>query len=356
MELFKAHSQWSTRPADERFSSLVELHDVTLAYRNTAGQMTIPVSELRVEKIGEDIQLVGRKNVPAKLTHWAFGQMASRIGAPADYLRCLPPTLACQNISHGLARLEDRDARVNLLFHENGSLLLRAITSDQYARIWNYEVAERLLDLETKGWRPAIPTIRQQGDDKPALYASDHDMFAFITHSSAVIKEAGTTEPLFRGVIVENSEVGAKALKLTRFLYRAICGNFIIWGAQNVLEISVRHVGKARDRWHGYEAELHNYASTTATADEAKIAAAKRCMIGDSKEQVLDRLFGMRSVGLSRKTLTAGYEAALLEIDGDPRTIWGMVNGLTRHSQKTQFADERFNIDRAAGRLMEVNF
>jgi hypothetical protein len=282
--------------------------------------------------------------------------MASRIGAPADYLRKLPPTLACQNFNHGLAKLEDKSTKVNLLFHQNGGLLLRALTSDKYERIWNCEVAERLLDLAGKGWKPAVPTIRATGADKPALYASDHDMFAFVVHGDAVIKEAGAKEPLFRGVIVENSEVGASALKLTRFLFRAICGNFIIWGAQDVMEVSVRHVGSARDRWHYYEGELRNYADASASADEAKIAAAKKLILGADKEKVLDRLFGMRTLGLSRKNLDAGWEATVPALDGPRNTAWGMVNGLTRHSQTLVYADERARVDRAAGKLMEVSF
>jgi hypothetical protein len=33
-----------------------------------------------------------------------------------------------------------------------------------------------------------------------------------------------------------------------------------------------------------------------------------------------------------------------------------MVQGLTRHSQTMQYADARTDIDRAAGKLMEVDF
>jgi hypothetical protein len=356
MELFKASNQWSTRPADERFGSLQELYDATKEYRASAGQKQISISDLRVEAFDGDVQLVGRQNAPAKFTHWAFGQLAARVGAPAGYLRELPATLASQNLNHGLAKYADKSDTANLLFHKNGSLLLRAFTSDKYERIWNFEVAERLLHLQTLGWTPAVPTIRTGGNDQPALYASDHDMFAFLNNKSTAIKEPGNPEGLFRGVMVENSEVGAAALKLTKFLFRAICGNFIVWGAQNVVEISVRHVGNARQKWQRYDAEIRRYAESSALADEQKIADAQTVQIGNSKEQVLDKLFRMRSLGLSRKTMDAAYDGAQTAVDGDPRTVWGMVNALTRHSQEQPYADARVVIDRAAGKLMEVNF
>jgi len=355
MELFKAHNQWSTRPADERFASVQELYTATRAYRATAGEKLVPVSELRVEAIEGDVQLVGKKNNPAKFTHWAFGQVAARVGAPANYLRELPATLACQNLNHGLAKYADKHDTANLLFHQNGGLLLRALTSDKYERIWNFEVAERLLDLEGKGWKPAMPTINKTAHDFPALYASDHDMFAFVTNDSAIIREPGNPDGLMRGVIVENSEVGASALKLTRFLYRALCSNHIIWGASDVMEISVRHVGDARQRWSRYEGELRRYANQSALEDESRIASAKREVLGGTKEQVLDKLFGIRSLQLSRKTLDAGYDAVAIG-DGGANTVWGMVNGLTRHSQTLQYADARVAVDRAAGKLMEINF
>lgn len=394
MELFHAHNQWATRPADERFASIQELYNVTKAYADTAAAKVMPVSDIRTEAIDGDVRVIGKSNNPATLTHWSFAQLAARIGAPANYLREIPATLACQNLNHGLAKLSAsrEDVKANLLFHMNGGMLLRAITSDKYARIWNWEVAERLLTLESQGWTPATPDKRFDGGDPtkcqvcngrgnsldhtstgqgiqndcttckgtgtalPALYASDHDMFAFVRNNSVIVREPGNPDGLQRGVIVENSEVGASSLKLTRFLYREMCGNHIIWGASKVLEISVRHVGDARERWGGYSAEIRRYAESGAAEDEAKISSARTVRIGDTKEEVLDKLFGMRALQLSRKTLDAGYEAAIPDQDGDPRTVWGLVQGLTRHSQTLSHTDARTDVDKAAGRIMEANF
>ena len=379
MELFHAHNQWSTRPADQRFETIQALYNATKQYAATAAEKRVSVSSIRTEAIDNNVQLVGRAGVPALLTHWAFGQLSARIGAPASYLRELPPTLACQNLNHGLKQYENTADVANLLFHQNGGLLLRAFTSDDYARIWNWEVAARLLELGNQGWTPATPDKRFDGGDPtecqmchgakwqrgdgpapltapcmycagtgrafPALYASDHDMFAFVRNNNVVIREQGNPDGLQRGVIVQNSEVGASALKLTRFLYREMCGNHIIWGASKVLEIKVRHVGNARYRWSGYEAELRRYLSQGAEKDEYLISQAKTVRIGNTKEQVLNKLFGIRSINLSRKTLEAGFDATVPAQDGDPKTVWGIVQGLTRHSQTVPFADQRTAIE-----------
>jgi len=355
MELFKANRQWSTRPADERFESMKALYDATRAYADQAREKNIPYADLRVEPNNDEVQLVGKAGIPAQLTHWSFGQLCSRMEAPASYLRDLPPTLACQNLNHGLAKRGSSKDMASLMFHNNGSLLLRAITSEAYSRIWNWEVAERLLQLESMGWEPARPDIRVNLGDFPALYASDHDMFAFVRNRQVRIMEPGTTG-LQRGIIVENSEVGASALKMTRFLYREMCGNHIIWGASKVLEINVRHVGDARERFSSYAYQLRRYAESSASDEEATIASAKSKILGQTKEEVLDMLFGKRALNLSRKVLEAGYDATIPHEDGSPRSVWGIVQGLTRHSQTIPYADQRNTVDKAAGRIMEFAF
>lgn len=356
MELFKAHRQWATRPEDQRFPSLQALLDATKAYASVAIEAPARVEDLKAEVVNDDVVLVGRKGNPAQLTNWAFTQLASKVEAPAQYLRKLPAKLAVENLNHGLAAYADKQEQANLLFHRNGSLLCRAFLSPMYSRIWNWEVAERLVGLESYGWKPARPDIRVEFGDFPSLYASDHDMFAFVCNDEYRIPEPGNPAGLKRGVIVENSEVGASALKMTRFLYREMCGNHIIWGASRVLEISVRHVGNARDRWGMYRYELQRYAESSISDEQAKIASSKSLQIADTKEGVLDKLFAIRSLGLSRKTLEAGYDACLPEQDGRPETVWGMVQGLTRHSQTLPFADQRTQIDKGAGKILEFAF
>lgn len=361
MELFHAHNQWAKRPNDERFTSIQSLYDATFAYAKTAAERLVDLRTLRVEAVDGAVQLVGKGGVPAKLTHWSFGQLAAKVDAPAHYLRELPATLAVQNLNHGLKKREQENGEeaVNLLFHANNSLLLRAVTSDIYTRVWNYEVAERLLDLESKGWRPATPDIRRKNDDPNdphnfSLYASDHDMFAFIMRPDRTIAEPGNPLGLKRGLIAGNSEVGGGSIWMMQFLYREMCGNHIIWGAEDVFEIRARHVGTVRERFAAWQLQINKYLDSSATADEARIKTLKTTRIAGNKEQLLDALFGKRSLGLTRKALTAGYDAVIPDLDGDPLTAWGIAQGLTRHSQVTPYADERMKLDRAAGKLLEA--
>lgn len=384
--LYAASNQWASRPADERYESLDAMLAATRHHRETAATASVPYHSLRVAAAAAgDIQLVGKTGQNARLTHWSFGQLCNKIGAPADYLRGLPAPIVETAVNHGLSNI-DRESKSKLFFHRNGSLVLRAATSDEYTRIFNCEIVERLLPLVDLGWRvpPARPALPNQPGTRQAtaadvldinssfglsvkvgdliapagLYASDHDMFAFMVNESVRIDD-GSEGGLARGFFVSNSEVGAASLRLTKFLYRHVCGNHIVWGAKDVAELRIVHRGNADSRFAREMAvELRRYADESARDDESRIVAAKRFVIGNDKEAVLDRLFGLKI--LPRKSLEAAYDYAVNEADihaaGSPRTAWGFAQGITRLSQETQFADKRNEIDRAAGKVLEMAF
>ena len=360
MEHLHASNQWSNRPDAERFNSLKELYAATKGYADIAKTANVPYQTLRVEPSGTDVVLVGKAGTPARLTNWAFTQLTSKVQSPASFLRQLPAPMACDVLNHRLQTVrvadEDGEDKAQLMFHANGSLLLRAITSQRYERIWNWEIAERLLQMEDSGsYEVAKPDIRVI-DNRLPLYASDHDMFAFLRSTSKVIDEPGRNEPLYRGFIVSNSEVGAATLKVVRFLYREMCGNHIIWGASNVVEMSLRHIGDIRKNWMKFQMQVKQWDDATTDADNAIIRRAINTRIAATKDEVLDTIFGRKVPGLTKQVIAASYSAVNEAEDGDPRTIWGFVQGATRYSQTIPNADERMQIDRAAGKLMEVNF
>lgn len=385
MELFKASRQWADRPDDERFSSLQDLHSAVSSYRASAREATVPFNSLRTEAREGEVMLVGKSETPARMTNWSFRQIAAAVGAPASYIQTLPATLAVQNVNHGLSKTTDRTDR-QLMFHQNGDLLVRAITSEKYTRIWNSDITSRLLDMPIHGWQvpPARPARTGQkgtrvatdadvlrgagfglsinvGDEiAPAgLYASDHDMFVFMVNNDKRIAEPGNPDGLARGFMVGNSEVGASAFWFLSFLYRHVCGNHIVWGAKQVSEIRIKHIGTADDRaFAEIKGQLLKYANESANDDEARIVTAANFILGASKDEVLDKLFGIKSIGISRQLLGAAYDATV-EFESDavnPNSAWGMAQGLTRVSQDAAYADDRVAADRAAGRVLAIAF
>jgi hypothetical protein len=147
------------------------------------------------------------------------------------------------------------------------------------------------------------------------------------------------------------------------FYYRFVCGNHIVWGATNVQQIKIIHKGLPAHNWpNALRVELTKYANTSASGDQLKIENAKRLELGINKDEVLDFLFAKRNLGIARKDLESAYAIAETNyeleprINGNPNTVWGMVNGLTQHSQSKDYADERTKLDTSAGKILEMAF
>lgn len=358
MELFKASRQWAERPPDERFRSLNELHDVCTAYRQVAATATVPYRSLRPVAVGQDDVVLENIGTGAQgaLTHWAFGQLCQRAGAPASYLRELPAPLAAECLRSGLGDKQPNEQAQVLVHRPNGGRLIRALTSTEYTRIWNSDVTARLVRLAERGeWQPAPAAM----DGSRGLYASDHDLFAFLVDNGRRVFERLPGGGLSRGFFVWNSEVGAASFGVCTFLYEYVCGNHIVWGARGVRELRIRHVGNADARAFGeLQAQLREYAEASASDDEAKIQRAMSYTLGKNKEEVLDRIFGLRVPQLSRKRTEEAFERARLHDEwyGDPKTAWGMANGITELAQAVPYTDERVALDRAAGKVLEAAF
>jgi hypothetical protein len=155
---------------------------------------------------------------------------------------------------------------------------------------------------------------------------------------------------LFRGFILRNSDVGAAALTLDVFLYRAVCGNNIIWGFRHVAAFRRRHVGASiHAAWTDSLESVRTALDASMAHDRTLLLRATTQELGSTRDAVLDAV--TTRVELSRKQAADAYGLAE-QFETNPRSVWGYVQGLTRLSQRTSWQDHRFALDRAASRLL----
>jgi hypothetical protein len=382
--LMTASNQWMSRPDDERFWTLAEMRAQCEWYAEHAREKHVdPKTVTFGTDGGSEVTLVGPQGGAARMGNYAFGQVSGLLKAPAGYLRTLPATVAADCLNSSLRKHGFERDSLQVLFHENGGLVARAVTSEKYSRIWNSDVVGSLEPLSTRGWRvpPARPTgssdtrARAATEDdclknrltglginpgdsiSPAgLYASDKDMFAFMVNEDLPVDD-GKGGALYRGFFVENSEVGDRAFKVTTFLYNAVCGNHIVWGAKEVREIKIIHVGgrvTSRARWE-LDRGLKAYAESSATDDTRRIQAARELILGETSEDVVQTLFARKVA--PKAVLVDAYDAAAThegDHGADPKSAWGMNAGLTRLSQESRYADRRVEMDRSAAKVLEA--
>lgn len=360
--LMKAHHQWATRPDDERYTSLDTmlsdmLHKYDLSHMGVSNNRTIAAAPVDTGSEGIDRKglAILVNDQPTTPSHWAFGQLCSLVGAPAGYLRTLPSDLVADCVNQSM--LSRKIESVGWLIENGEDHVSRALTGPQYGRIWNKDIVRQLIDRFGNGIDGKFRVPGEFGrrvpvtKDNTTLYAGDRDMFVFLADEENRIDVPGRRDgmmgSLARGFYVQNSEVGAATLKIGTFLFDYVCSNRIIWGAEDVQEISIRHSARAPDRWLSEIAPaIQNYAEkSTASITSAIEDARSRRIDEDQLTQFLEKRF--------TKAQAVGIKLAHDADEGRPiETMWDAVVGATAYARNIKHQDDRVAIERVAGKIL----
>lgn len=354
--LNQASKQWATRPDDQRYLSLDDLHTAVSARRVESWTATPQTNALRVlpSEGGLSVELFDPvKCAPREVypTNWAFNQLSQYAQAPAAYMRQLPPELAAINLQYGL---ENRPLRSDslILAQSNGTNELRSMTSTSYGRIWDQQVVEAVQRVNHDGrWQvPAASYAATNPKRATTLYASDRDVFIFLVDPQRPIEVGDDT--LFRGFFAYNSEVGSSVFGLTTFLYRYVCDNRIVFGAANVQELRIRHTSGAPDRF-AYEGAkyLERYADESTGLIVEQIKRAKTMEIPLKRdESVTDWL---QTRGFTKPQAAASVQMAAAE-EGQARSVFDIINGITAYARSISHTNARVELETKAGKIMEL--
>jgi len=383
--LMDAHRQWAERADDERFETLEELIQATTYHR----QCAVETPKFNLQSVlfehsdtGEEVEIVSPTGNRGQFTHYAFDQMARRVGAPPNYLRKLDARVAAVCLNNGIRNLDEDSSTANLLWHRNGGLKLRAALSDTYSRIHNNTVAEAVRDrFSGNGWRvpPARPAtanatrqrkataadvilqeeiggaIIREGDiiSPAGLFASDHDLFILMVNPEHRIQD-GSEYGLMPGFFVENSEVGAAALSVTTFYLRSVCGNLIIWNAEDVKRHRVVHRGSNDiNKFYAHQDAINNFIGVQASTVESRINKLSTVEIGKTASEIAG-ILPIKVRGLSSSLVSEAYIECERTENCNPRSPYGIAQGLTRLSQNTGYMDNRVGADVLAGKVLEA--
>lgn len=357
--LMQASSQWASRPADERFTSLLDMQAQLEAQR--AITRAVITSSRSVEAVplpdNKGLVIRGKVGVPYAPTHMAFGQLATLAGAPAGYLRTLPSPLAADALNYGLQYAREVED-VGLLLSKNDGGQLRAATGPRYGRIWNADVVGALVKAFGDG--VSGDSFRVPGEfgkavqvtkDNTTLYAGDRDMFVFLADEQNRIempdRRGGQPGSLARGFFVWNSEVGSATFGIAAFLFDYVCCNRIVWGAQEFKQVTIRHTASAPDKWvEEMKPALLSYTNSATTSITQAIADARSKRL-DNVGEFLSKRYGAK--------MGKAIEAAHMADEDRPiETVWDVVTGATAYARGIENQDARVALERDAGMLMDA--
>jgi hypothetical protein len=362
----RVSSQWFNRPDDERFLNLNDLRDHVQQRSAPAVQTIVDVSHIRIKASMNDPEKMSLAfdDMEVEPTHWSFGQLSTLAGAPAGYIRKLPSTIAGINLQYGLQNLRTENAK---LYYTDDQLL--AATGTEYGRVKDIELVDAVQRIAGNGtgdtnWK--IPGMLDWSNgmynpfvdpskDTTTLYASDRDVFMFLvddTHPIEIGKlKNGDPDLVFRGFYTWNSEVGSKSLGISTFLLRGVCANRNIWGQTDKHSMSIRHSKNAPSRFiQEVRPALVEYSNQSTHGILSSIQQAKETIVARKDE---DRTDFLRKQGFSAKQASNIINTVVQEEDTKPESIWDFVNGITAAARSIKHTDDRLDMEKIAGRLME---
>lgn len=365
-----ANKQWMNRPADERFTTLGALAESVNARRRLSRATDVRLADMRLKVEGEG-QLVANSSVaPSVPSHWAFGQLAGLVGAPANYLRNLnDPELVARNVNRSLELAEKarETMKVMTVLDEDGGDYgtMQAVTSKTYGRIWDADcvaAVQRIVERSNGKFTNPLDWSKTPS----GLYASDHDVFMFMIDGGSMVDGGGERDQLHRGFIVWNSETGAKTFGLMTFLFRVVCGNHLIFGAQNVTRLLIKHTSGGPGRFDtDAMPALEAYANESEKPVQDAITKAKGIRLitlvnlpGQTvATNPLDSVDWIKSFakkyGFTAPEIRSGIQFARAE-EGQCDNVWDMLNGITASARAIEHMDTRLDLEKRAGALMNL--
>ncbi len=357
--------QWYSRKEDEKFESLEALSSFLKLRRDRSNTIECKLADLEFRALNTEddpmgtIDLVTKDGHHFMPTHWSFGQMCALIKGHPSYLRELPANIAVQALNWNLKqRVLEKNRGMSMMVHEpltdDAPPILQAAVSQKYGRIWDADLAGIALELvHQSGDRFSAPV--DWGGVKRSLFAGDRDCHILLTDGGSIVN-AGTTvdgkdDILYRGFIMGNSEVGARAWYWATFLFRWVCGNFAIHGIEQVQFQKVIHTPSAPGRFAAEALPaLLEYVNRSPKSLEATIRKAKETVL---PKQLAAHTAYFQHRGFSQHETQRARMMAMKE-EGGSETLWQMINGFTGFARSIKFADVKTDLETRAGKLLEM--
>lgn len=373
----RVSSEWFSRPDDERFTSLADLYAHTKKSADESRSTLLDVRGINVNASRENPDRLtlafaddtrgGQVQTDIAPTHWSFSQLASLLGVPAGYMRKLPAPIAGINLQYALANF--REEMIKAYIRQNGRTELRAATGPTYGRIHDHELVAAVqalagdgrgetrwkipgvLDWSTMRYDPFAPVTKES----TTLFASDRDVFLFLvddTHPIEIGKLAnGEPDVVFRGFYAWNSEVGSKTIGLAAFYMRAACQNRNLWGVEGFREFTFKHSSGAPSRFaRETMPALESFSNQGTSALLAGVNAAKSAIVAKTDDE---RGEFLARQGFSKPQAKTIIDSVLGEEGKAPESVWDFVQGITATARKEGHQDERIELERKAGKLLD---
>ncbi len=338
--------------------SLVNLAQELARQLATKQDLVVPTSLLRchTDEGGSCKMMIDAKDGVGEygITNLARRQLAEKLKIPFTYferMRTEQPVLLDRNVNTWLQTDHDR----RMIRTLDGQV--RAVLSDRYRRLDNYDLAENVLPILQR-----LPDARFE-----SVELTETKMYLKVV-TPRVEYEIAPGDVAQAGIVITNSEVGHGTLSVQPLVYRLICRNGLIASDRALRKT---HVGRILQQ---EEDVITVFRDDTLAADdkafflkvrdvvEAAVSETTFRQVAQKMQKTLDiKLTGdpVKAVEVlaNRYTLNESERAGVLRhliVEGD-LSAYGLVNAVTHYSHDVEDYDRATEFEALGGKLIELS-
>ena len=280
------------------------------------------------------------------IAHRQIGQTLKIPALYYDRMRTEYPELLAQNVNGWFARTPDTKRMLRTM---DGTA--RALLSDRYRRIDNFEVASAVL--------PIISGMDGASVESCELTESRMYLKVVNPRVTAEVKKGDIVQA---GIIISNSEVGMGSVNVSPLVYRLVCSNGMI--AQDGA-VRKYHVGRANEGGEDFSI----YRNETIEADDKaflmKLEDSVKAAVNQARfAAIVDKMREATEATMEAKVVPQVVELASKEygiteaegkgilghlIAGGDLSLYGLANAVTRQAQDVESYDR-------ASKLEEIGY
>lgn len=281
-------------------------------------------------------------------------QLADKLRIPFSYferMRAHEPALLDRNVNTWLQAEDDR----RLIRIVDGQV--RAVLSDRYRRLDNYELVEQVLPILQRV--PGLSLVSQE--------LTETRMYLKAV-TARVDMEIAPGDIVQAGIVISNSEVGHGSLAVQPLVYRLLCRNGLIAADQSLRKT---HIGRVLA---SEQEAVTVFRDDTLAADDRAVFLKVRDVVEAALSESTFRLIAQKlqrtlEVPLlgdpvkaveclaQRYGLNDHERGGVLRhfmVDGNP-SAYGLVNAVTRYSQEVADYDRATEFEALGGKLIELS-
>jgi len=362
-----------SRPADNNFESMDALLETAKEEMNQSRTLKVQGSKVKFSASngGFNIDIEGQNPLP--LTNYSLTQIAGMAKIPAVVLERLHKKerddLVVDNLDTLFPnrRSETKFVLVRDTYDEFEGIesVARAVNGGAYSRLWDFEVFSEMEDfLLTEGFTPMLPEIKAEAMRNglmhglnTGLFRGDQCSFGFFFAPENLEDDSDNLGGLKPGMMVWNSEVGARSFGFHTFYYHEMSGSIIIWTPANHKRKRFVHRGNITKAFKEYISTLEDVSKNFKqryTDDLNTFDTAAYTPFALDDNAAIERL--NKQFKMSANSAKAAISAAKLRqnLYGMPLSVWNVALGICAEAGKTGRAEALVDDSMVATKMMRT--